>query len=72
MNLRELEEIVLEKKNEFAYQMASDIERALAKPKRHLGVKKLIVQWIRHPITIVVSRRSSPFKGFAAFIEVQD
>ena len=33
MNLRELEEIVLEKKNEFAYQMASDIARALAKPK---------------------------------------
>ena len=52
--------------------MASDIARALAKPKRHLGVKKLIVQWIRHPITVVVTRRSSPFKGFAAFIEVQD
>ena len=33
MNLRELEEIVLEKKIEFAYQMASDIARALAKPK---------------------------------------
>ena len=43
MNLKELEEMVLEKKNVFADQMASDIAHAHATPVRHLGVKEFVI-----------------------------